>query len=165
LLDACKNRDLETIKLLLQNRDIIDMAQPDSKGRNMLHLAVNTGKVSSNASKMHTIATIVDLLCGSGKDIDPNEKDPSGHCPIHYCAKAFNTEATKRLIHHGADVNTLDPNGRTALYFTTEDRNPDVEFVKMLLQQKAILGKGKPTALLPRANQKQKAVRASIGIR
>ena len=123
----------------------------------MLHLALGIGKVNKDKSKMTNILNVVRLLYTHGADV--NAPGESGLRPIHHCAKTINYEAAEYLLDHGARINELDDKKRTALYHTTLDPNPHVEFVKMLSRRGGKLGTLKLQNLPPRVNDNQKNVR------
>jgi ankyrin repeat protein len=126
----------------------------------MLHLALGSGNVNTNKSKMLNILAIVRLLCDHRADV--NAADRLGLCPIHYCAKTMNTEAAIYLLNHGSQINAYDKKDRTALYYTAVDSYPDFEFAKMLARGGGKLGKAKPPGLLRVANESQRKVRALV---
>jgi ankyrin repeat protein len=159
LLSACQERKIDLLQQLLQTPDI-SLSATDDQGHGVLHLALGTGKVNADKSKMTNIANTARLLSAHGADV--NATDKSGLCPIHYCARTINSEAAKCLLEHGARINEPDLNGRTALNYTAMDSHPDVEFVKMLVARGGRLGTAKLPKLPPRANESQKKVRALV---
>ncbi|KAH8587426.1 ankyrin repeat-containing domain protein [Bisporella sp. PMI_857] len=159
LLAACQDRQIDLLEQLLKT-PAINLDATDDKGSGVLHLALGTGKVNSDKSKMANIVNIVRLLCTHDANI--NAPDKSGLCPIHYCAQTINSEAAKCILDRGARINEPDLKGRTALYYVAVDGHPDVEFAKMLIRNGAKLGTAKLPKLPPRANESQKKVRLLV---
>lgn len=157
LFSACQERKIDLLKQLLPTRDI---NATDDHGRGVLHLALGSGKVNADKSKMTNIANTVRLLSSHGADV--NAPDGSGLRPIHYCAQTINSEAAKCLLEFGARINELDLKERRALNYTATDSHPDVEFVKMLISKGAILGPARLPKLPPRSNESQKKVRQLV---
>ena len=156
---ACQERKIEVLRQLLPTHDI---HATDSQGRGVLHLALGTGKVNANKSDMTNIANMVRLLHSHGADV--NAADNSGLRPIHCCAQTFNAEAAKYLLGRGARVNEIDSKQRTALNYTAMDAHPDVEFVNMLVANRAKLGSAKVPKLPPRPSESQRRVRRILGL-
>jgi ankyrin repeat protein len=160
LFTACRKREVDVIERLLRQSPAIITAT-DHKGHGVLHLALGCdGKVNVNKKKMLNIAAVVRLLCDRGATV--NAQNRSGRCPIHYCALTINFEAAKCLLERGAQINSTDKNGRTALNYTAMDSNPNIEFVKMLVEKGAKLGDAKLPKLPPRPNEAQRSVRQLI---
>lgn len=71
------------------------------------------------------------LIQRAGKSVDRfNKKNLT---PLHLCVKVKFLEGLKKLIQMGADVNTLDGNGQSALHIAVS--NSDLECFDFLLQQ------------------------------
>jgi nucleoside phosphorylase len=149
LLEALQKHPLSNAKSLLQNRPslCIDVTTTTSKGRNMLHLVIGTAIVSSDKSR-HDISEIVELLCGRGVDVNA-ATDRDQLRPIHCCAKTMNTEAAKCLLKHGANINMIDANNRTALDYMTRYPQPDLKLAELLIDRGGNLAK-KTSFILPK---------------
>ena len=57
---------------------------------------------------------------------DPNKQDYFGLTPLHHAALTNSVELARLLIEAGADVNTLDKYGRTALEVSEERDHTEV---------------------------------------
>jgi ankyrin repeat protein len=157
LFSACQERRIDLLKQLLPAQDI---NATDDHGRGVLHLALGSGKVNTDKSKMTNITNTVRLLSSHGADV--NAPDRSGLRPIHCCAQTINFEAAKCLLERGARINERDLKERTALNYTAMDSHPDVAFVNMLVSKGAKLGSAKLLKLPPRSNESQRKVRQLV---
>lgn len=126
----------------------------------MLHIAIGGVKVDAEPEIMENIAQIVKLLCTA--KANTNAKDKYGLTPIHYCAKSMNANAAKHLLNNEAKVNEFDGKKRTALEYIVRDRYPNVDFAKMLIEWKGMLGPATLSPLSKSLNQRQKEVRKAI---
>ena len=140
LLNALRENTLDKVKSLLQNGppSRIDVTAT-FKGRNMIHLVIGTAKVSASKDKQIEISEIVELLCGRGVDVNATDHDKLR--PIHYCAKTMNTEVAKCLLKHGADINSIDARGRTALWYMARCAQPDLKLAELLINNGGNLAK------------------------
>ena len=163
LFEACKARNLSTIRTLLHNRTLTGINNINEKKKGLMQLALGAAKVNTDEAKMAHTAEIIDFLCSKGAD--PDVKDGQGNAAIHVCAKNLNLRAATVLLDRNALVNLTDKSGRMALYLTALETDPDLEFVKMLLDRGASL-EGKTLPKLPaNARRSQYEVRALIRAR
>jgi nucleoside phosphorylase len=161
LLQACKERKLETIKVLLQGPSPVDITAKDSKGRTVLHLALGETKVNADTAKMNLILESIRYLRSHGADL--TAPDNSDLRPLHYCAKTMNLPAAKYLLKYNVKVDALDSSDHTALYYVAIHAHPDIKLAKLLLTKGGkSLGNTELSPLLPRAGDNQRAVRSLI---
>lgn len=97
-LDAIKLGASEVEKFL--DRGVV----VTSNGHSALHVAAMTG-----ASK-----GIIDLLVSKGFSV--HDKDVNGQTPLHLAAREGKLDVLKALLDKGADVNSCDDGGNTALH-------------------------------------------------
>jgi ankyrin repeat protein len=161
LLQACVNYNLDKVKNILETPQVIDFKTTNSKGKNMLHLVLNNGKVDTDENRMKRITDIVKLLCKN--HVDWEAQDDTGLRPLHYCAKTMNIDAASYLIKNcRANVNGMDKENRTALYHLALDCNPDPNMATELLKHDATTGNKDLPPLQARARLSQKKVRDLI---
>uniref|UniRef100_A0A4W3K3D4 Uncharacterized protein n=1 Tax=Callorhinchus milii TaxID=7868 RepID=A0A4W3K3D4_CALMI len=144
LLQAVENNDSEKVGSLLTKRSLF-AAKQDSDGRSAYHLAAMKGYVDC-LEVILSHGVDVSAMDSSGKAFSankPNELSPhlasqDGCSPLILAAQMSNHEICRWLIVRGADVNTRDKQGRTALMLACE--NDSVETVEVLVRSRANVG-------------------------
>ncbi len=99
-IDAIKKEDFDTLAILVQEVDNIDIRVED--GRTALMLASKHGQ-----------AELVKLLIESGADV--NARNANGGSPLMYASIKADLETISRLLENGADVNMRAKFNWTAL--------------------------------------------------
>jgi len=135
LMIACRNGNIEIVKLLLDRSDIdININKQHNEGRTALMLACRYGNINSN-SNLKTVK-----LLSSHPGIDVNKQDNSGWTALMWaCSYGItdsNIEIFKLLLNHpDIDVNRQNNDKWTALTLACVYGNADsdVETVKLLL--------------------------------
>lgn len=153
---AVSSGDLESVKLLLKNQNIIKGIKLKNKDNDtLLHLASKGSNVdlikflmdqgydinamNNSGSKPIHIATregfieAVQFYITHGMDI--NESDIVNRTLLHYAAMTSKPKILKYLIEHGAFVNVKDDNGMTPLHVAAMYSTADV--VTLLIQNNA----------------------------
>jgi uncharacterized protein len=154
LIQAVRNRDVQSVRTLLKER--ADVNAPQGDGATPLHWAANVDDL-----------TIADLLIRAGARV--NAADDDGTTPLHLactnrsapmverllaagananatlldgetvlmtCARAGDAVAVKALLVHGADVNAKETaHDQTALMWAAAQSHPDV--VQTLVEARA----------------------------
>jgi ankyrin repeat protein len=148
------------VREILKDRSKINIRATNDKDKSMLQLALSTSRANTNRAKMAKIGSIVRALCEAGAEVD--RKDKHGSAPIHVCAKNMNSDAAMALLDHGAQPDLKDKSGRTALYLIALDNDPDLGFVKGLIERDSTLAGKKLPLLQDRARESQIAARDEI---
>jgi ankyrin repeat protein len=168
LVDAVKNRNIATVRALLQQKANVNEAEPD--GATPLHWAaymndVETAKLligaraNVNAANRHGVGAL-SLACLNGNaamlevllkaGADSNARTGGGETVLMTCARNGKPDAIKVLLTHGADVNAKEnAQGQTALMWAAAENH--VEAVRALIEGGADLraySKGGFTGLL-----------------
>lgn len=110
---ACKNNDIETLNLLLEEGQANFNIRNDILGMLPVHIACENASVEA-----------LKLLLDRGCDV--NAKDENGYGPLHYAAtneKAV--DSIELLISRGADVNMESFDGETPVYTAVSRWNMD----------------------------------------
>lgn len=115
---ACRNGNLEMVKLFLSNAADLEFSSPVS----LISIASYHGRTE-----------IVRLLLDKG--IDVNCKDSHGQTALISAAQGAATEVAKLLVERGADVNAESIHGATALIYAC-DKN-DISVARFLLESGA----------------------------
>lgn len=109
LFSACERGDIEAVRTLAG--EVEDIDQGDARGRTCLMVA---------ASRNHT--NLVQFLLDFGAD--PNRRNASGTTPLMFAKTAAfaygDCRSMKLLIDAGADRDSRDDRGKTALDYTVE---------------------------------------------
>ncbi|MCP5499551.1 MAG: ankyrin repeat domain-containing protein [Leptospiraceae bacterium] len=109
----------EIVKLLIQNK--ADATYKDDSGWEMIHHAAHHGN-----------ADLLRYLISQG--IDLHKKEPENETPIILAFKQKHWKAVTVLAQNGGDINSIDKEGKNALWYAVEDNNP--EAVKELVDLK-----------------------------
>jgi ankyrin repeat protein len=156
LIDAVRQHDLATVRVLLQKRVDVNAAQGD--GATALHWAVylNDGSLvdlllaaGANVNVANDLsmtplhlasangnAAIVEALLTKGAN--PNSPSETGVTPLMEAARSGAVDAVRALIERGADVNAKERDRQqTALMWAVSRQHPEV--VRLLLAHKADL--------------------------
>lgn len=113
---AIKSGDVETVRVLVESRVLIDVERD-----RLLHDAVLANRVD-----------MVEVLCVNCVDLDVNLVDfELGQTVVHVAASYGNVEIVKMLIGLGCDLDVADCNGWTAVHCAAV--NGHVEVVNVLL--------------------------------
>jgi uncharacterized protein len=154
LIQAVKNRDIESVRTLLKQRVDVNATQGD--GTTALHwaahrddLAIADALIRSGAranaandlgaTPLHLACTnrsapMLERLLAAGGN--PNATLSSGETVLMTCARAGDARAVKALIARGADVNASEhEHKQTALMWAASQRHPDV--VQLLIEARA----------------------------
>jgi uncharacterized protein len=157
LIQAVKNRDVESVRSLLKQR--IDVNAPQGDGATALHwaahrddlgiagLLIRAGARANaandlGATPLHLACTnrsapMVELLLGAGADA--RAALANGETALMTCARAGDAQAVTALIARGAEVNAMEhEHHQTALMWATAQVHPDV--VRVLVGAGADLG-------------------------
>jgi ankyrin repeat protein len=120
-----KNHGLLVSYLLGQGADI---HVKDKAGWTLLHHAAHNGAVD-----------VLKHLLYPSHEVDVNATCPAGKTALHYCAELTLIEPAKILLSHQSDINALDANSRSPLFFAVnKPLNENRErFVTLLLDNRA----------------------------
>ena len=153
LIQAVKDRDLESVRRLLNERPrTVDVNAAQGDGTTALHwaahrddlatadLLIRSGARASAANDLGTTplhlactnrsAAMVERLLAAGANA--NAALPSGETVLMTCARTGEARAVKALLAHGADVNARErEHQQTALMWAAAERHP--EAVRMLI--------------------------------
>lgn len=131
LFAAIERKEANLVELLIKKDALLGAVNPG--GRTSLHAAVGTGD-----------KTVIEALIRNGADVNA---DNCGMTPLHDVIstsggklgwrsdKPFLNELAGLLIKHGANVNTVGPNGAPPLHTAIKANNP--ELVKLLINNGA----------------------------
>jgi uncharacterized protein len=157
LIEAVKNRDVESVRALLAQRPAgLDVNATQGDGATALHwaahrddLAIADLLIRSGArarvandlgvTPLHLACTnrsapMVERLLAAGASA--NATLPSGETVLMTCARAGDARAVAALVAHGGDVNAKEPeHDQTALMWAAAERHPDV--VQVLIDARA----------------------------
>ena len=97
----------------------------DRAGWTLLHHAAHTGAVD-----------VLKHLLSPSHEVDVNATCPAGKTALHYCAELTLIEPAKTLLSHNADVDALDANSRSPLFFAVNKpcNEKREQFVTLLLE-------------------------------
>lgn len=96
-----------------------------------LHLAANMRENGNSETVRKVIGTLLD----EGAHVDARD-ETHGYTPLHVTARAGEYEAARLLLAAGADVNAIDKDGRTPLFYA-EDRYNSRKVAKLLREHDA----------------------------
>jgi ankyrin repeat protein len=154
LIQAVKNRDVETARRLLTQRVDVNAAQGD--GATALHWAAHrddlaiadllvragarvnvsddVGTTPLHLACTNRSAPMVERLLAAGAN--PQATLTGGETVLMTCARAGDATAVNALLHRGADVNAREQaHQQTALMWAVAERHPDV--VQLLIDARA----------------------------
>ncbi|PYR14908.1 MAG: hypothetical protein DMG00_01795 [Acidobacteria bacterium] len=159
LIEAVKNRDVESVRALLQERPArIDVNAAQGDGATALHWAAHRDDLAIadlliragaranvandlGATPLHLACTnrsaaMVERLLAAGADARATLLN--GETALMTCARAGDAGAVKALLTHGADVNAKEhEHQQTALMWAVAQRHPEV--VELLIEAGADL--------------------------
>ena len=157
LIEAVKNRDVESVRELLKPRPArIDVNAAQGDGATALHWAAHRDdlaiadlliRAGARANVANDLgATPLHLACTNrsapmverllAAKADARAMLLNGETVLMTCARAGNAGAVKALLAHGADVNAKEhEHHQTALMWAAAQRHPDV--VQLLLEARA----------------------------
>ena len=157
LIQAVKNRDVESVRELLKQRPVrIDVNAAQGDGATALHwaahrddlaiadLLIRSGARANVANDLGTTplhlactnrsAPMVERLLAAGANASAALL--SGETVLMTCARAGDAAAVKALLAHGADVNAKEhEHHQTALMWAAAQRHPEV--VQLLIEARA----------------------------
>src|SRR5437764_450288 len=160
LIEAVKNRDVESVRALLQERPArIDVNAAQGDGAPALHWAAHRDDLAIadlliragaranvandlGATPLHLACTnrsaaMVERLLAAGADARATLLN--GETALMTCARAGDAGAVKALLAHGADVNAKEhEHQQTALMWAVAQRHPEV--VELLIEARADTG-------------------------
>ena len=145
LIEAVRNKDVQSVRALLQQR--ADVNAPQGDGATALHWAAHVDDLDIadlliragarpaaandvGATPLHLACTnrsagMVERLLDAGADA--NAKLLTGETVLMTCARAGEARAVKALLVHGADVNARESaHDQTPLMWAASQRHPDV---------------------------------------
>lgn len=151
LIEAVRNRDVDSVRALLKQR--ADVNAPQGDGATALHWAAHVDDLviadlliragarpgAANdvaATPLHLACTnrsapMVERLLAAGANA--NAKLLNGETVLMTCARAGDARAVKALVMHRADVNAKESaHDQTALMWAAAQRHPDV--VRLLVE-------------------------------
>ena len=97
---------------------------------------------SNGNSFLHKLATIKDpkpLQLLISKFTDINQRHFKGETPLHLACLHGNKQSAKILLSYFANINAKDLSRNTPLMHLATRINPDIDFIRFLLQMKADL--------------------------
>jgi hypothetical protein len=95
---------------------------------NILHHYITS--YSFDSGKEHRIKDFYSLI-QLGANVNCHAHD--GQTPLHYCCNHRNYEAAKILIENGAEIDSIDENGRTPLLVAVNDYRGQKALLKIIL--------------------------------
>ncbi|CAB0043607.1 unnamed protein product [Trichogramma brassicae] len=125
LLVALNHRDKKTALLLLKKGATPDAV--DETGSTALHLMCRRNFDSKS------IEQILDAV-GAGDDVPINARDSRGRTALHYALYLGDEDVIELLLRRGADPNTPDNEGTTAMHCISRRRLPAGDLAKTLLK-------------------------------
>lgn len=121
LITACVYSSITIVKDLIKFGADIHMT-------NLVgHSALLTA-ISSDYSPLEKF----DYLISLGADL--LQADKRGYNSLHYAARVKNSQAIKRILEHGIDVNGIDSNCWSPLHWATASTEDSIETVTLLLE-------------------------------
>ena len=124
LMTACANASVEVVEYLISLGANVN--QIDDEGQISLHYA---------AISWRDAAEKINALANAGADV--NHRSNDGLAALSNAACVQNVAAAGSLIAHGAEVNSRDSQGYTAISWTCADEAPEAEVVELLLRNGA----------------------------
>lgn len=130
-----KNQGLLVSFLLGQSANI---HVKDKAGWTLLHHAAHNGAVDVLKHLLYP---------PHGENVNVNATCPAGKTALHYCAELTLIEPARILLSHKADIDALDANSRSPLFFAANmpSNEKREQFVNLLLENGAVID----TARLP----------------
>ena len=154
LVEAAKNQDQATVRVLLKEK--VDVNTPQGDGATALHWAVHwndldtidlliRGGARVDAANDYGV-TPLSLACTNGSaraavvllaaGANPNAALTTGETALMRCAYSGSPDAVAALLANGANVNASEPSrGQTALMWAVAQRHPKV--VRVLIERGA----------------------------
>ncbi len=126
LFDAIKNKNLDSIKNLIENDVEFYINMQNNDGDTPLHLAIKNDDTK-----------IIDYLLSKKEKIDFSIQNNFGKNILHLASKSNNMNVVKYIIENEKiDINMQDNDGDTPLYLAI--KNDNIEIVDYLLDTKKI---------------------------
>ena len=130
LLEACKNNDIVSAKLLVAKGANVNAK--DKESRTPIFLWVED-RTPLNLACYYGNIDLAEFLIEKGADV--NTKDNMGRTLLSWACYYENINLAKFLIEKGADVNATNKAGSTPLIFACRENN--TELAKLLIKQGA----------------------------
>ena len=152
-------RGSEVVKLLLDRGAHVRQVMPDKEGQTPLYIAIEFGARTENG--LQTVTHMLESLTNSheGKPLATKllneETDKKGTTGLMRASQAGGVKMTKLLLNYQADINLVNADGRTALFFAVQAHNSakrqeDIhEVVQTLCAARADPNIGQPMARGP----------------
>ncbi len=138
IIDAVASGNIEAVKGHIEAGTDINGVFLETQGPGYGAFPLHMAAVTRNEA-------IALLLLDNGADIELRAKDSSGGTPLQWAAYVGAGDMVEFLVQAGADVNTLDNNGYTAI--DTVVVSPDVEFEARRRITTFLRGKGGKTGV------------------
>ena len=113
LLQAAKEGDVDTVRLLLDSGTQVDAVEESDDGGTALHHAASCG---------HT--ALIHMLCKRSADVDC--KDRRGRSPLHCAVRANQIDCAETLMLWGASVWMEDGSGRNVMVAARDSGHKDM---------------------------------------
>lgn len=122
LIDAAKERDLETLQAMCSHGADFQTGIHPTSGDTVLHVAASMDDMA-----------LVELCMGYGVDVDPINS--VGETPLHLAASKADMQVVKLLVELGAGLNISNGNGESPLMLVC--RRGNAETARYLVEKKA----------------------------
>lgn len=122
LIDAAKERDLDTLQKMCSIGADFQTAIHPKSGDTVLHVAASNNDMA-----------LVELCMGYGVDVDPMNSD--GETPLHLAASKSDMQVVRLLVELGAELNISNGIGESPLMLVC--RRGNAETARYLVEKKA----------------------------
>jgi len=97
----------------------------DELGRSPLHYAVIDLPIEEHSKAIHKLVK---------EGANPNLQDKNGWTPLHFSAQKNSYEGTNALLENGAEIDTVDSHGNTALWRAVFSSEGNGKIIELLLK-------------------------------